>query len=179
MKGVKLAYNQITKWKLFCSGINFVKQKTCMELTCKNNKTKLLTQKYLNTYLVQPQTHLSALAMSQPTPLRTYIKLLWKPTKTHFAYKGKSFRVINQKKKNRFILKFSRCHKTYLYVDTYTVRYKKNKYFKVKKEIKPNRLHIFRNTTTRVRRYSIYTTRGIQPKATVRYKKKGKASTYR
>ena len=170
MKGVKLAYRQITKWKLFCNGLNFVKQKTCMELTRKTNKTKLLTQKYINTYLVQTPTPLSALATSQPTPLRTYIKLLWKPTKTHFAYKGKSFRVINQKKKNRFILKFSRCHKTYLYIDTYTVRYKKNKYFKIKKEIQPKRLHIFRNTTTRVRRYSLFTTRGIHPSATVRYK---------
>ena len=99
MKGVKLAYFQIAKWKTFYNGSGFTNQKTSVELTNQKAQIKLIYQKYITMYLNQNQNFQQSLRNTKPSLLKTYTKLLWKPTKSHFAYKGKSFRVLNQKKK--------------------------------------------------------------------------------
>lgn len=179
MKGIKLFARQYNHWT---NSIYNIKEQPhpAHYSTFSHFNTKAVTiQKYL--WICRPlrRTLTPRLKPVKPKKLQFFVQNLWRPPKINVRYRGKSFRVIQQRVKKRLVLRFSRCHKTYFYYPQSKLIYKKNKYFKLTTNLLPAQIERLGRLVWKIRKYNIYNKRGLHPRQFVVYHKKGKVSAYR
>ena len=179
MKGVKLTLRQYNYWANSVWNIRDVVHPKNYSVRACGRTIAITVQKYLTYSRTHHVLTRPMLKPGKPQYMHFFYKNLWRPNKINIRYRGKSFRVIQQRIKRRLVLRFSRCHKTYFYYPYSKLIYKKNKYFKLITNLRLEQRERLSRLVWRVRRYNIYNKRGLHPRQFVVHHKKGKVSAYR
>lgn len=179
MKGVKRVLQQYNYWANSVLNVRDITHPHSYSVKAGRRTIAVTVQKYLTynrTHHVRTRPRLKP---GKPQQARYFYQNLWRPNKINIRYRGKSFRVIQQRIKRRLVLRFSRCHKTYFYYPLAKLLYRKNKYFKLTTNLKLDQRERLSRLVWHVRRYNIYNKRGLHPRQFVVHHKKGKVSAYR
>ena len=129
----------------------------CPDITCLKNNTNNYVSKFTCSHTVK------YISFIKKSPLQQNARRDWKrflsPQKIMFRFIGKAYRV--RFKENIFFFKFHKSHKTYLLHSGNSMKYFKNKGFRMKFIKSPKSSHYFRRYIRDVRPRNPFTGRGM------------------